>query len=58
MYRHFPAAAVPLLGGAMMGIDLPLQLNFIAFAIPGAVAALAMAVHLASGRRHALAAAA
>ncbi|BCJ07288.1 MFS transporter [Pseudomonas sp. RtIB026] len=48
----------PLLGGALMGINLPLQLNFIAFAIPGAVAALAMAVHLASGRRHALAAAA
>jgi len=45
----------PLLGGALMGINLPLQLNFIAFAIPGAVAALAMAVHLASGRRHALA---
>ncbi|WP_331833053.1 MFS transporter [Pseudomonas sp. LH21] len=48
----------PLLGGALMGINLPLQLNFIAFAIPGAVAALAMAVHLASGRRHALAVAA
>lgn len=46
----------PLLGGALMGINLPLQLNFIAFAIPGAVAALAMAVHLASGRRHAVAA--
>lgn len=43
----------PLLGGALMGINLPLQLNFIAFAIPGAIAALAMAVHLASGRRHA-----
>lgn len=46
----------PLLGGALMGINLPLQLNFIAFAIPGAIAALAMAVHLASGRRHGLAA--
>ncbi|MEN5239646.1 MULTISPECIES: MFS transporter [Pseudomonas] len=46
----------PLLGGALMGINLPLQLNFIAFAIPGAIAALAMAVHLASGRRQALAA--
>ncbi|TYO75836.1 MFS transporter [Pseudomonas sp. CK-NBRI-02] len=44
----------PLLGGALMGINLPLQLNFIAFAIPGAIAALAMAVHLASGRRHGL----
>ncbi|MBF8730145.1 MFS transporter [Pseudomonas guariconensis] len=46
----------PLLGGALMGINLPLQLNFIAFAIPGAIAALAMAVHLASSRRHGLAA--
>ncbi|MEX5360590.1 MFS transporter [Pseudomonas guariconensis] len=44
----------PLLGGALMGINLPLQLNFIAFAIPGAIAALAMVVHLASGRRHGL----
>ena len=41
-----------------MGINLPLQLNFIAFAIPGAIAALAMAVHLASGRRQAQALAA
>jgi AAHS family benzoate transporter-like MFS transporter len=32
----------PLLGGALMAIELPLQLNFMAFAIPGAVAALAM----------------
>jgi AAHS family benzoate transporter-like MFS transporter len=48
----------PLLGGALMGINLPLQLNFIAFAIPGAIAALAMAVHLASSRRHGLATAA
>lgn len=48
----------PLLGGALMGINLPLQLNFIAFAIPGAIAALAMAVHLASGRRQAQALAA
>ena len=45
----------PLLGGALMGINLPLQLNFIAFAIPGAIAALAMAVHLASGQRARLA---
>lgn len=48
----------PLLGGALMGINLPLQLNFIAFAAPGAIAALAMAVHLASGRRHVQASAA
>ncbi|MBC3436997.1 MFS transporter [Pseudomonas sp. BW16M2] len=55
---RYGAIVGPLLGGALMGINLPLQLNFIAFAIPGAVAALAMAVHLASGRRHALAVAA
>ena len=47
----------PLLGGALMGINLPLQLNFIAFAIPGAVAALAMTVHVLSGKRQSLAAA-
>lgn len=47
----------PLLGGALMGINLPLQLNFIAFAIPGAVAALAMTVHVLSGKRQHLAAA-
>lgn len=32
----------PLLGGALLGISLPLPLNFMAFAIPGAIAALAM----------------
>ncbi|KPH01890.1 MFS transporter [Pseudomonas sp. RIT-PI-q] len=32
----------PLLGGVLLGINLPLQLNFMAFAIPGVVAALAM----------------
>ena len=32
----------PLLGGALLGINLPLQLNFMTFAIPGAIAALAM----------------
>ncbi len=47
----------PLLGGALMGINLPLQLNFIAFAIPGAVAALAMTIHVLSGKRASLAAA-
>lgn len=41
----------PLLGGALMAINLPLQLNFIAFAIPGAIAALAMAVFTLSGQR-------
>ena len=40
-----------------MGINLPLQLNFIAFAIPGAVAALAMTIHVLSGKRQSLAAA-
>ncbi len=41
----------PLLGGALLGINLPLQLNFIAFAIPGVIAALAMAIFAASGQR-------
>ncbi|MGQ7956352.1 MFS transporter [Pseudomonas sp. SP16.1] len=48
----------PLLGGALMAINLPLQLNFIAFAIPGAVAALAMAVFTLSGQRRQAASAA
>jgi AAHS family benzoate transporter-like MFS transporter len=34
-----------------MAIELPLQLNFIAFAIPGAVAALAMTVFALNERR-------
>lgn len=34
----------PLLGGALMTAQLPLQLNFIAFAIPGAIAMVAMVV--------------
>ncbi len=34
----------PLLGGALMTAQLPLQMNFLAFAIPGAVAMLAMLV--------------
>lgn len=41
----------PLLGGALMGIQLPLQLNFMAFAIPGAVAALSMTVYALNERR-------
>ena len=41
----------PLLGGALMGIELPLQLNFMAFAIPGAIAALAMTVFAVSSQR-------
>lgn len=41
----------PLLGGALLGINLPLQLNFMAFAIPGAIAALAMTVFAVSSQR-------
>ncbi|MBA1264614.1 MFS transporter [Stutzerimonas stutzeri] len=41
----------PLLGGALLGINLPLQLNFIAFAIPGVIAALAMTLFVVSKRR-------
>lgn len=41
----------PLLGGALLGINLPLQLNFMAFAVPGAIAAIAMTVFTLSGQR-------
>ena len=41
----------PLLGGALMGINLPLQLNFLAFAVPGAIAAMAMTVFAISAKR-------
>ncbi|MEX6504412.1 MFS transporter [Pseudomonas zhanjiangensis] len=41
----------PLLGGALLGINLPLQLNFLAFAVPGAIAAIAMAVFAISQQR-------
>ncbi len=41
----------PLLGGALMAIELPLQLNFMAFAIPGVIAALAMTVFALNERR-------
>ncbi|MFI8481014.1 MFS transporter [Pseudomonas sp. NPDC078700] len=41
----------PLLGGALLGINLPLQLNFLAFAVPGAIAAIAMAVFAISSQR-------
>jgi AAHS family benzoate transporter-like MFS transporter len=43
----------PLLGGALLGISLPLQLNFMAFAVPGAIAAIAMTVFAISSRRSA-----
>lgn len=41
----------PLLGGALMGINLPLQLNFMAFAVPGVIAAIAMVVFAISAQR-------
>ncbi|MFP6847279.1 MAG: MFS transporter [Pseudomonas sp.] len=41
----------PLLGGALMGINLPLQLNFLVFAVPGAIAAIAMTVFAISAKR-------
>eukprot|EP01132_Coremiostelium_polycephalum_P021811 gene21811-25886_t len=41
----------PLLGGALMGIELPLHLNFMAFAIPGAIAVLAMTAYALNERR-------
>ena len=41
----------PLLGGALMGINLPLQLNFMAFAVPGAIAAIAMTLFAISAQR-------
>ncbi|MNZ46013.1 4-hydroxybenzoate transporter PcaK [compost metagenome] len=34
----------PILGGLLLGIQLPLALNFMAFAVPGAVAAVVMMV--------------
>ena len=47
----------PLLGGALLGINLPLQLNFIAFAIPGVIAVLAMTLFVLAGKRQRLASA-
>ena len=41
----------PVLGGLLMGIELPLHLNFVAFAVPGAIAALAMMVFAVSAHR-------
>lgn len=38
------AVVGPLLGGALMAAELPLTANFLAFAIPGAVACVAMGV--------------
>ncbi|MNJ39168.1 4-hydroxybenzoate transporter PcaK [compost metagenome] len=39
----------PILGGMLLGIQLPLALNFMAFAVPGAVAAVAMMVFAGRG---------
>ena len=47
----------PLMGGALLGINLPLQLNFMAFAIPGIIASLAMMLFVLSSRRDSVAAA-
>ena len=34
----------PLLGGFLLSVSLPIHLNFIAFAIPGLIAAAALAI--------------
>ena len=34
----------PLLGGFLLSITLPIQMNFLAFAIPGVIAAVALAL--------------
>lgn len=41
----------PLLGGMLLAAQLPLSMNFIAFAVPGAISALAMIVYALSNRR-------
>ena len=40
----------PLLGGALMAAALPLQLNFLAFAVPGLAAAIAMGLFVLTQR--------
>ncbi|GAB2454778.1 MFS transporter [Comamonas humi] len=42
----------PLLGGSLMAAALPLQMNFLAFAVPGLVAALAMGCFILWYRRN------
>lgn len=44
------AIAGPFLGGTLMAAKLPLQMNFMAFAVPGLIAMLAFLVFLASSR--------
>ena len=41
----------PLLGGSLLAAALPLKLNFLAFAVPGLVAALAMVAFIVWYRR-------
>lgn len=41
----------PVLGGALMGISVPLSANFLAFALPGAIACLAMLAFAWGGSR-------
>jgi AAHS family benzoate transporter-like MFS transporter len=41
----------PVLGGALMGIGVPLSANFLAFALPGAIACLAMLAFAWGGSR-------
>jgi AAHS family benzoate transporter-like MFS transporter len=41
----------PLLGGSLLAAALPLKLNFLAFAVPGLVAALAMGAFILWYRR-------
>ncbi|MBP6297138.1 MAG: MFS transporter [Acidovorax sp.] len=43
----------PLLGGSLLAAALPLQMNFLVFAIPGLVAALAMGCFILFNRRSA-----
>jgi len=45
----------PLLGGSLMAAALPLQMNFLAFAVPGLIAALAMVIFVLTGRSKAAA---
>jgi AAHS family benzoate transporter-like MFS transporter len=43
----------PMLGGLLLAAELPMALNFVAFAIPGLVAVLATAVYAISRRQQA-----
>jgi AAHS family benzoate transporter-like MFS transporter len=41
----------PLLGGVLLAAELPMTLNFMAFAVPGLISVLAMVVFLGARRR-------